>query len=527
MNVDLRIRLGVGFGAILLLVAAIAIGGVASLRTVMTSFHVVTNEVLPKSDIANNNIREAYDYARAFAFIVISEGRADANPAAMKAAYLMLDSTVKAVNKNIEVLEKMLATDDETRLLAAVKARRAAYGKSRNQVLELKKSGKHDEAVALMFTETNDLQTIYIDAWKTFIDHEKGLLSTGVNQARSTYAFATTTLYVLLGVAMTTGLGVAVLLSRWVLRSLGGEPNYAASIANRIAQGDLSVDVMIDPADKSSLLFAMKTMRDDLERIVARVRTGTDSIATATLQIATGNIDLSQRTEKQAGALQQTASSMEQLTATVKQNAASAQEANTLASVASDVAERGGEAVARVVTTMSAINASSRKIVDIIGVIDGIAFQTNILALNASVEAARAGEQGRGFAVVASEVQSLAQRSAAAAKQIKALIDESVQEVAIGAALVDEAGITMREVVVSVRRVATIIGEITIASDQQSRGIEEVNLAVSHMDQATQQNAALVEESAAAATSLQGQASSLAEVVATFKLNNSGSKSLA
>jgi len=330
---------------------------------------------------------------------------------------------------------------------------------------------------------------------------------------------ATGGLYGGLAAALAAGMGVAFVLTRWVLAALGGEPAYAAAIAGRIAVGDLSVDVQTRPGDKTSLLFAMKTMRDNLDQIVGQVRAGTDSIATATAQIASGNMDLSTRTEQQASSLQQTASSMEELTATVKQNSASAQQANQLAASASSVAEKGGDVVAKVVATMGAINVSSKRVVDIIGVIDGIAFQTNILALNAAVEAARAGEQGRGFAVVASEVRSLAERSAAAAKEIKTLIGQSVAEVEAGARLVDQAGSTMRDVVASVKRVSEIIGEITSASEQQSHGIEEVNRAVSLMDQATQQNAALVEQSAAAAGALQNQAASLAGVVGSFKLN--------
>ncbi len=518
MHLKLGTRLGLSFGVVLLLAASIAVGGAAALRAVMDSFRVVTSEVLPKSDIANGNIREAYDYARAFAYIVTSEGRPDADAQSLAAAHAALLSTVKAVNDNVAALEPMLRTDEEKALLADVKARRAAYGKSRNQVLELKKAGHHDKAVALMFTETNALQTVYINAWKTFIDHEGKQLAGGVQTAERDYQRATAGLYGVLAVAMLAGLGVAFALTRWVLVALGGEPTYAAAVAGRIAVGDLSADVQIQPGDQSSLLFAMKTMRDNLFQIVGQVRAGTDSIATATAEIASGNMDLSVRTEQQASSLQQTASSMEELTVTVKQNSASAQQANALAASASSVAAKGGEAVARVVDTMGAINVSSRRVVDIIGVIDGIAFQTNILALNAAVEAARAGEQGRGFAVVATEVRSLAQRSAAAAKEIKTLIGQSVDEVEAGTRLVDEAGNTMRDVVTSVKRVSDIIGEITGASAQQSEGIEEVNRAVAQMDQATQQNAALVEESAAAAGALQSQAAALAGVVGSFKL---------
>jgi len=268
------------------------------------------------------------------------------------------------------------------------------------------------------------------------------------------------------------------------------------------------------------LLQALKTMNDGLVSIVTEVRQGTDNIAAASTEIASGNLDLSSRTEEQASSLAETASSMEQLTSTVRQNADNARQANQLAMNASEVAQRGGAVVAQVVSTMDEINSSARKIVDIISVIDGIAFQTNILALNAAVEAARAGEQGKGFAVVATEVRSLAQRSAAAAKEIKELIGNSVDKVDAGSTLVSQAGATMDEVVTSIQRVTDIMGEITSASAEQSSGIEHVNHAISQMDSVTQQNAALVEEAAAAAASLQDQAASLAQVVSIFKLDD-------
>jgi len=326
-----------------------------------------------------------------------------------------------------------------------------------------------------------------------------------------------------LGFAVGTLILVAVMLtigfviSRGILRQLGGEPTYAADITQRIADGDLSVAIAIAHPGQPSLLHALAVMRDKFASIVNQVRQGSEGVATASAEIAQGNNDLSARTESQASALQQTAASMEQLSATVRQNADNAHHANQLAQTASSTAVQGGEVVGQVVNTMKGINESSRKIADIIGVIDGIAFQTNILALNAAVEAARAGEQGRGFAVVAAEVRSLAGRSAAAAKEIKTLISDSVSRVEQGSALVDQAGSTMSEVVSSIHRVTEIMRDISAASSEQSQGVSQVGEAVTQMDQVTQQNAALVEEMAAAASSLKSQAQALVQVVAVFK----------
>jgi methyl-accepting chemotaxis protein len=311
---------------------------------------------------------------------------------------------------------------------------------------------------------------------------------------------------------------LAIALVLWLARNITGPLSYAVGLAKRVAKGDLTARVEVRSKDETGeLIGALKEMNDSLLDIVTRVRAGTDTIATASGEINSGNQDLSARTEQQAGSLEETASSMEELTSTVKQNADNARQASQLAASASETAERGGDVVAQVVSTMGAINESSRKIADIITVIDGIAFQTNILALNAAVEAARAGEQGRGFAVVAGEVRNLAQRSAAAAKEIKGLISDSVEKVEAGSRLVDQAGTTMDEVVGGVRRVTDLISEIAAASEEQRSGIEQVNQAITQMDQVTQQNAALVEQAAAAADAMQDQAHQLAELVGTFQ----------
>jgi methyl-accepting chemotaxis protein-1 (serine sensor receptor) len=319
------------------------------------------------------------------------------------------------------------------------------------------------------------------------------------------------------GLVLSSLLGLFII--RGILGELGTEPSIAASLVSAVAQGDLSVRIDLKAGDSTSLLARLSEMQGSLATVVSNVRQNSESVATASAQIAQGNLDLSQRTEEQASALEETAASMEQLGATVKQNADNARQANQLAQGASTVAIQGGVVVSQVVETMKGINDSSRKIADIIGVIDGIAFQTNILALNAAVEAARAGEQGRGFAVVASEVRSLAQRSAEAAKEIKSLIGASVERVEQGTTLVDKAGVTMSEVVTAIRRVTDIMAEISAASTEQSAGVTQVGEAVSQMDQVTQQNAALVEESAAAAESLKMQAQQLVQLVSVFRLN--------
>ncbi len=321
------------------------------------------------------------------------------------------------------------------------------------------------------------------------------------------------------GMLFSVLLGAAICI--WLVRAIAKPMADAVKVARSVAAGDLTNRIEVTSGDETGqLLQALKEMNEALVRIVSEVRGGTETIATASSQIASGNMDLSARTETQASSLEETASSMEELTSTVKQNADSAIQANRLAMSASEVATKGGAVVSQVVDTMGSINESAKKIVDIIGVIDSIAFQTNILALNAAVEAARAGEQGKGFAVVATEVRQLAQRSAAAAKEIKSLIDDSVEKVDTGAKLVDQAGATMQEIVDSVRRVTDIMGEISVASKEQTDGIEQVNQAIAQMDEVTQQNAALVEEAAAAAASLQEQAVNLSHVVSVFKLND-------
>ncbi len=430
-----------------------------------------------------------------------------------------------ADEKLTHLFEHPSTTEGERSLIKQVREQHAALAAPFNRAMELGLQNKASEATKVLIDEVRPVQRKLMTDLSDLAALEDKLSHEASADARAAYEGAQRLMISLGIIALVCGLLTAWFITRGLTRQLGGEPGTAVEVASRIAAGDLDVQIETQPGDTSSLLHAMKTMREKLSDIVRNVRNGTDTIATASGQIAAGNLDLSSRTEQQASSLEETASSMEELTSTVRQNAENAGQANQLAINASEVAQRGGTVVSEVVQTMEQINESARKIVDIIGVIDGIAFQTNILALNAAVEAARAGEQGRGFAVVATEVRSLAQRSAAAAKEIKSLIGDSVDKVESGSKLVAQAGSTMDEVVASVRRVTDIIAEISAASQEQSAGIEQVNQAITQMDQVTQQNAALVEQAAAAADSLQEQAGSLSETVSVFRVSGMGSSS--
>jgi methyl-accepting chemotaxis protein len=392
---------------------------------------------------------------------------------------------------------------------------RKAYNDGRDKITKLKEAGNTDEANQVLETEFVPAGNAYLAEINKLLDIQRTSIDATAVQINGIYE--TTRNRLIAFGALVLAIGVAF--SLWLTTGITRPLHRAVGFARKVAAGDLTSRVEVDSKDESGqLLQALNEMNGNILRIVTQVRTGTESIASGTSQIAAGNTDLSQRTEEQASSLQQTASSMEELTSIVRQNADNAKQASSLAVNASEIATKGGEVVGQVVDTMDKINDASRKVVDIIAVIEGIAFQTNILALNAAVEAARAGEQGRGFAVVAGEVRSLAQRSATAAKEIKTLIGDSAERVEKGSQLVAQAGLTMEEIVGAVKRVTDIMGEISAASAEQSAGIEQVNQAVNQMDTVTQQNAALVEQAAAAAGSLEEQAQRLKEAVSSFRV---------
>ncbi len=427
-----------------------------------------------------------------------------------------LQSVLKELKKALDTGEDVTAR--ERAIFEKMERIEKEYLPVALSIVELAAAGKREEAIERMNTACRPLLMQLLLASVEYADYTAEISQKDVESSASAYSRQLTLLLTLSSFAVLAAVALGVFIARRLFSALGGEPAMLSVAAHKVAEGDLSEIDGAHEAPQGSVLASMVAMQRQLVGLIGQVRSCADNIAVASSEIAQGNHDLSRRTEAEASSLQQTAASMEQLNAAVRRNAASATEANRLANGASSVAMRGGEVVVQVVETMKSINDGSRKIADIIGVIDGIAFQTNILALNAAVEAARAGEKGRGFAVVASEVRSLAGRSAEAAKEIKALIGSSVDRVEAGSALVDRAGATMAEVVDSIRRVADIVGEISTASAEQSDGVAQVNAAVTQLDQTTQQNAALVEQSAAAAQSMNLQVEQLVQAVSAFRV---------
>jgi len=515
-NMKVGMRLGLGFALVLVLLVVVTVVGVLRMGQIQDRLdHVVSvNNVSSRMVIEmRNNVQDRLASLRV---LTLMADPADMEPELKK----FKDQSAKYTEAQTKVSQIFAAngSDAEKALLAEVKQHEAAALPAIAKASELYLANDAMNATRVMVKEVRPVQKKWTEALDKLVQLEDKQSAQSQADAEAAFENARNFMVIMLVVAVVMGVAAAWFITRGLIKQLGGEPDYTTKIAGSIAHGNLAIDIDTSTADKGSLLSEMSEMRNSLVKIVGQVRRGTETIGTASREIAAGNIDLSSRTELQASSLEKTASAMETLTTTVRQNAEHAREANHLAASASDVARKGGDVVSQVVGTMGEINSSASKIADIIGVIDGIAFQTNILALNAAVEAARAGEQGRGFAVVASEVRNLAQRSAAAAKEIKTLIGDSVEKVERGSKLVGQAGVTMDEVVASVKRVTDIMGEIANASAEQSAGIEQVNMSIIEMDSMTQQNAALVEEAAAAAQSLQDQAGELARVVSIFKL---------
>jgi methyl-accepting chemotaxis protein len=514
-NLKVGQRIALGFGALVLVLTIVAGASAIALRSLHVEVADLAGDRVPKMEkVADWEVSLLQSARHSRNALILDE---------KESIQAELASMVEERNARGEILkwiEERANTDSEKSAVQALQNARNKYNESESRFSKLIETGDFASAKKLLLAETRPLQLEYLKGIAAFAEAQRSIVAQRAEVAEKGFEANMTLILSLSIAAVVLATTVGYFLARSITGQLGGEPDYATNVVKEIAAGNLTIEVNADGARAGSLLLAMRDMRDGLANIVGQVRASSDSIACGSKQIAAGNQELSGRTEQQASSLEETASSMEQLTATVKQSADSANQANQLANAASSAASNGGEVVGQVVTTMEQIAASSRRIAEIINVIDGIAFQTNILALNAAVEAARAGEQGRGFAVVAGEVRNLAQRSAQAAREIKTMISESVEKVDAGSRLVNAAGASMGEIVGQVRRVTDLIGEISSASLEQSSGIGQVHEAITQMDQVTQQNAALVEESAAAASSLKEQADRLTEAVAVFKLSS-------
>ena len=509
-NMRIGQRLALGFGLVILMLLLLA--GLSYLRIASLNDEVgnMVDTRYPKTVVANGIKADVNEATRSMLNVLIMT-----DPSQIQKELQIVQARNASATKAINELTASTTEPKAQEILKQIGIVRTRFLPGQASFVELINADQKDDAMIKFMFSLRPQQNKYFEQLDKFIEYQHAEMVKAGDEAEAISQRTRQVILGLAGAAAVLSLLVAFLATRSITRPL----NEAVNVARRVADGDLTSDIVVTSTDETGqMMEALKFMNDSLIRIVAEVRQGTVSIAEASSEIATGNLDLSSRTEQQAHSLGETSRSMHELTSTVQQNADNARQANQLAARASEVAVRGGSVVTNVITTMGSITASSKKIVDIIGVIDGIAFQTNILALNAAVEAARAGEQGRGFAVVASEVRNLAQRSAAAAKEIKTLIGDSVEKVERGSKLVGQAGVTMDEVVASVRRVTDIMSEISNASQEQSAGIEQVNLSIIEMDSMTQQNASLVEQAAAAAQSLQDQAGELAHVVSVFKL---------
>jgi len=517
-SLKIGVRLGIGFGVALVLLCLVGALGLVQTSRIYDGTQDLATDLLPSVQRLGN-IRALADETRqaSLSYLIAT------SPSQRKSQRSKHDAALSELTRVWPQYEAVVGSAEELQLSNQIKAAWNTYLSLDKKLNELSDSG--DEHFNDARSLAGDESARAFATVTELVAQDIALNSQGADDAsaQAAAAFHNALLFtrILIGVAIALSLVVAFIITRSITVPIG----ISVKIAQTVAQGDLTSKIEVSGKDETSqLLRALKHMNERLAEVVGRVRSSSESIATGAEQLAAGNTDLSQRTEEQAASLEETAASMEELTSTVQQNAESARQGNTLATDASDIAQRGGDVVGRVIETMQAISASSTKVADIIAVIEAIAFQTNILALNAAVEAARAGDQGRGFAVVAAEVRTLAQRSASAAKEIKGLITHSVDRVKAGSVLVEEAGTTMGEVVVAVKRVSDLMGEITAASLEQHTGIEQVNIAVAQMDQVTQQNAALVEEASAAAQSMAARSNTLREIVSIFRLGDDSSK---
>ena len=509
-NLSVAKRLSLGFALVMLLSLISIVVGIQRLSQVGEATRAMMDQPLKSERMVSDWTRNINSGVRRTAAIARSS-----DPSLVAYFKQDQDESTKSSSELQKALEPLMNSPEEARIFKEIAEVRKQYITAREEAVGLKKEGKLDESLKVLEEKFTPVSKLYLAKMGELQQNQRDQIDSFSKKIEENYA-ASRNLMIALGVV---SMVLCVFMAWSLSSSITGPLVQANKLAKQVAAGDLTVHIEARSNDEIGMLLrSLNDMQASLVQVVSNVRSGSEGVATASSEIAQGNNDLSARTESQASALEETAASMEELSSTVKQNADSARQANQLAMNASTVAVQGGDVVGQVVETMKGINESSRKISDIISVIDGIAFQTNILALNAAVEAARAGEQGRGFAVVASEVRSLAGRSAEAAKEIKSLINASVERVEQGTALVDKAGTTMTEVVASIRRVTDIMGEISAASNEQAAGVAQVGDAVTQMDQVTQQNAALVEEMAAAASSLKGQAQELVKVVATFKL---------